>query len=174
MRKVVLFALLFLSMSTYAQEAEKNVISIPASAEDVTTKAMISNVIFNNILSGKLKVYSNQECTKLMALKAVKKACTDTVRIPLLDKVTGDIIGSKKLARMYEPDLFTKLHVYTAKSGSGKATFGYLIPVHTESDIIIGYKTMGYLKYDDLNSIIVPFEKKNYSTGFDAQMKGQL
>lgn len=171
--------LVFISCTVFGQDVHKNEITIPSAETDITPNGeLISNVIFNNIINGKLKMYANEECTKLLAVKAIKKVCTDTVRISVIDKKNGDVTGTKKVARMYEPELLTHLHIYNpTKAPAGavdKLTFGYMIPTFTQSDVILNYKTIGYLKYEDLNSIIVPFEKKNYSTYFDKQLKEQM
>ncbi len=179
MGRVFLIVLIFVSFPVFGQDAPKNEITIPSAESDIAANGeLISNVIFNNIITGKLKMYANQECTMPLAIKAIKKACTDTVRITVIDKKNGDVTGWKKVPRMHEPGLLTHLRIYNptkAPAGaSDKLTFGYMIPTFTQSDIITGYKTIGYLKYEDLNSIIVPFEKKNYSTYFDRQLKEQM
>lgn len=167
--KVALIALLTFNFFVgYAQDEQIKVVKLPQSKNDINSNVMISDVIFKEMMAGKIVCYTDNDCKKVMSVKELKKSFTDSVVVPVVDK-NGEITGKRTVAKLYSPDSLTEFRLFTGKKTG--AVLGYRLPVLSVDGELLGYRSVCYIKFADMDKVLTPFEKKSYNTHFREQLK---
>ena len=166
--KVTVTALLTLNcFAGNAQDAPPKVVQLPQSKKDITSNVLVSEVVFNSMISGKIPCYKDKDCKQLMSPKTVKAAFTDSVTVQMTGK-TGEIIGHRKMAKLFTPDSLTEFWYFIDKKPS--IILGYRQPIFTQGRDLLGYRSVCYIKFADIDKVLAPFEKKYYNTRFREQL----
>ena len=156
-------------LSCSAAFAQTKSISLPETTSQVKNSQFISGVIFSNILKGDLKIYSTMECKQPMSLEKFNKNLIDSVVVSLTDAQTGEVTGTRLIAKTFQPDSLAHLSVH--QPTKSMTTLGYMKPIYTTTGILLGQTNICYFILEDIQKIVTAFEAKNYPTGFAKQMK---
>lgn len=83
----------------------------------------------------------------------------------------GDIISNKPIAKAFDGDSIAFVYLLTAKKAGGMDAIKYIRKIYANDGKLLGQVTIGYIKYNELDQFIGDFERKNYKTNFNTQVK---
>lgn len=169
MKKLFISILLLFCTAVIAQA---QLVYLPEKTSAVQNKQLVSAYIFDKISSGKLKIYTTEECKKIMTVNEFFTKALDSSMIDITDPASGAVTGSKTVANPYKHDSLATFRIF--KPSKTETTIGFTKSLFSNTHELVGHKSMCYIKYEDLRKMIAEFESKNYPTGFNKQIQQYL